>query len=72
MCDLKVELDAIAPGRDFTPEFENLAPLVEAGMVHVDARTVGVSEQGRPFVRLAAAAFDAYLPQNRTRHSVAV
>jgi coproporphyrinogen III oxidase-like Fe-S oxidoreductase len=31
-----------------------------------------VTESGRPFVRLVAAAFDAYLPQNNKRHSVAV
>jgi len=31
-----------------------------------------VTEAGRPFTRLVAAAFDAYLPQNQTRHSRAV
>ena len=31
-----------------------------------------VTEEGRPFVRLVAAAFDAYLPKNHKRHSVAV
>ena len=30
------------------------------------------AEEGRPFVRLVAAAFDAYLPENQQRHSVAV
>jgi oxygen-independent coproporphyrinogen III oxidase len=34
--------------------------------------TALVAETGRPFVRLVAAAFDAYLPQNHGRHSVAV
>ena len=31
-----------------------------------------MTEEGRPFVRLVAAAFDAYLPVNHKRHSVAV
>jgi oxygen-independent coproporphyrinogen-3 oxidase len=31
-----------------------------------------VTEQGRPFVRLVAAAFDAHLAQGRARHSIAV
>jgi oxygen-independent coproporphyrinogen-3 oxidase len=72
MCDLAVDLDALAPGQDFTPELQLLTDLTEAGMVRISGRRVVVTEQGRPFVRLAAAAFDAYLPQNHTRHSVAV
>jgi hypothetical protein len=35
-------------------------------------RVVTLSEGGRAFVRLAAAAFDAYLEHNKARHSVAV
>jgi hypothetical protein len=31
-----------------------------------------VTEAGRPFVRLVAAAFDAYLPEDQKRHSLAV
>jgi oxygen-independent coproporphyrinogen-3 oxidase len=31
-----------------------------------------VAEAGRPFVRLVAAAFDAYLRRGAQRHSVAV
>jgi oxygen-independent coproporphyrinogen III oxidase len=31
-----------------------------------------MTEEGRPFVRLVAAAFDAYLPQDNGRYSVAV
>ena len=48
-------------------------PLLEAeGLVQIDGKHITVTEQGRPFVRLAAAAFDAYLPKGRARHSVAV
>jgi coproporphyrinogen III oxidase-like Fe-S oxidoreductase len=35
-------------------------------------RQIVVTEKGRPFVRLVAAAFDAYLPQGQGRHSIAV
>jgi coproporphyrinogen III oxidase-like Fe-S oxidoreductase len=35
-------------------------------------RRIVVTEKARPFVRLVAAAFDAYLPQNHRRHSVTV
>ena len=79
MCDLAVDLDAIAAAEPearspdgFAAELDSLAPLVEAGMVGVDGRRIAVTDEGRPFVRLVAAAFDAYLPQNRSRHSVAV
>jgi len=79
MCDLAVDLDAAlaavpeaAPADGFAAEIEALAPLVDAGMVEFAGRRIGVTEAGRPFVRLAAAAFDAYLAQNRSRHSVAV
>ncbi len=79
MCDLTVDLDAAmatvpeaAVGDGFAAEILALGPLVEAGMVEIGGHRIGVTERGRPFVRLAAAVFDAYLPQNRSRHSVAV
>lgn len=72
MCDLALDLDAVAPGQDFSAEIAALEPLAAEDMVRIAGRKVTVTERGRPFVRLAAAAFDAYLPQNRTRHSIAV
>lgn len=72
MCDLALDLDAVAPGTDFTSEIEALAGLRDAGMVQIEERRIVVTDEGRPFVRLVAAAFDAYLPQNRSRHSIAV
>ncbi len=72
MCDLALDLDVVAPNTDFSAEIEGLAGLDSAGMVRIDGRRVVVTEEGRPFVRLVAAAFDAYLPQNRSRHSIAV
>ncbi len=52
--------------------FERLAPLVEDGLVRVDGHAISVTEDGRPYVRLVAAAFDCYLPQGTARHSRAV
>jgi oxygen-independent coproporphyrinogen-3 oxidase len=42
------------------------------GIVRRHGRQIVVTEKGRPFVRLVAAAFDAYLPHKHGRHSVAV
>jgi oxygen-independent coproporphyrinogen-3 oxidase len=72
MCDLAVDLDEMAAGQDLSTEIDRLTPLRDEGLVEIDRRRVMVTERGRPFLRLAAAAFDAYLPSNRTRHSIAV
>jgi oxygen-independent coproporphyrinogen-3 oxidase len=39
-----------------------LAPLIEDGLVAVDGHELRVLPAGRPFLRNAAAFFDAYLP----------
>lgn len=79
MCDLGVDLDTLPASKtsddldtSFAHELHDLDGLVAAGMVRIDGRRISITEEGRPFVRLVAAAFDAYLPQNRSRHSVAV
>ncbi|MEZ5789209.1 MAG: coproporphyrinogen III oxidase, partial [Xanthobacteraceae bacterium] len=78
MCDLAVDLDRLrsltdAPAAElFSQEFADLEPLAAAGMIEIEGRRIVVTDEGRPFVRLVAAAFDAYLPQNRSRHSIAV
>ncbi len=51
------------------PELESLA---EDGLLTLEGRHLRLTEQGRPFMRLAAAAFDAYLASSHARHSVAV
>ena len=40
--------------------------------ITIDGARVTVTERGRPYVRIAAAAFDAYLPATQKRHSIAV
>ncbi len=77
MCDLKVDLDDICARHGvsratFVPEMEKLAPMADDGLVTLAGNTVAVSETGRPFVRLVAAAFDAYLTSGKARHSRAV
>ena len=77
MCDLEVDTAAICRRHGAEPEavgrsLAALGPLAEDGLVEVDGARVGVTEAGRPFVRLAAAAFDAYLGAGQARHSRAV
>jgi len=72
MCDLAVDLNEVASERDFSTEIEALRPLQDQGLVESEGRHIAVTERGRPFLRLAAAAFDAYLPANQARHSIAV
>ena len=76
MCDLAVDLDAQAGAPaaaiDFSAELDALDTLSASGIVRRHGRRITVTEKGRPFVRLVAAAFDAYLPNNHKRHSVAV
>lgn len=76
MCDFSVDLGAFVGSNRvadrFRAELEALAPLEAEGLVHLHGDRIRVTEKGRPFVRLAAAVFDAYLPKARARHSVAV
>lgn len=76
MCDLAVDLDAVArhhgAGADFAPELASLAPLAADGIVAIDGHRLHLTEAGRPFVRLVAAAFDTYLQSGKARHSKAV
>jgi len=77
MCDLTVDLGeaCAAHGMDagiLDKDIEKLAPLREDGICSVEGHRISVSEIGRPFVRLVASAFDAYLDSGQGRHSKAV
>lgn len=77
MCDLKVDAAAIcrrhgAEPDVLLPSLAALAPLASDGLIRLDGARIAVTEAGRPFVRLAAAAFDAYLGTGQARHSRAV
>jgi oxygen-independent coproporphyrinogen-3 oxidase len=76
MCDLTVDLDQFScttkTGMRFSDELARLQELEAAGLLTINGHYISMTPEGRPFVRLAAAAFDAYLPQNKSRHSMAV
>jgi oxygen-independent coproporphyrinogen-3 oxidase len=78
MCDLCIDLDAIANNAadgakiEFDAELAALVSFEDEGMVRLDCRRIQVTEKGRPFIRLMAAVFDDYLQQGRARHSVAI
>jgi oxygen-independent coproporphyrinogen-3 oxidase len=73
MCDLEVDLDAVDGGADrFAAEITALHALAEEGLVTIEGARIAVTPEGRPYVRIAAAVFDAYLAASQKRHSVAV
>lgn len=77
MCDFAADFGAIALQHGFSIDaFDNarsaLSGLERNGVVEVTGRRVSVTERGRPFMRLAAAPFDAYLDAGAARHSAAV
>jgi oxygen-independent coproporphyrinogen III oxidase len=72
MCDFAVDLDQLGGVAGFAAKLDAVDAFSASGIVARNGHRVVVTENGRPFVRLVAAAFDAYLPQNNKRHSVAV
>jgi oxygen-independent coproporphyrinogen-3 oxidase len=78
MCDMAVDLDAIAGefnfdiATDFSEELESLQPFRENGSVLIEGGRIRITEKGRPYMRLVASVFDTYLAGAKSRHSVAV
>jgi oxygen-independent coproporphyrinogen-3 oxidase len=73
MCDLALDLDKAEGGAArFAPELEALAPLADAGLLTIAGGRITITDKGRPYVRIAAAAFDTYLAAGEKRHSLAV
>ena len=77
MCDLAVDLEAIAaehdaPVRQFLPALASLAAFQEDGIVTVDGFRITVAEEMRGLVRNVAAVFDTYLGGGAGRHARAV
>lgn len=70
MCDFRVDLGDGAP--EYEAELAALGPLEADGIVTVEDGVVAATEAGRPFIRLIAAAFDAYRSATGGRFSVAV
>lgn len=77
MCDFEVDFGAVAErhgyARDvFDAAQASLDTLATDGVINIEGRRLDVTERGKPFVRLVAAAFDAYLQAVPARHSSAV
>ena len=77
MCDLRVDLDAIAARCGLAPAafsdaLRALDGLRSLGAVTVDGGTIVIEEVWRATARLACAAFDSYLDNGVGRHAVAI
>jgi len=76
MCEFAADPRSIAAqfavNDPFVAEIESLGPLAAKGIVNIVGGRIVVTEMGRPFVRVVAAAFDSYLGAGAKRHSVAV
>jgi oxygen-independent coproporphyrinogen-3 oxidase len=73
MCDLEVDLDKLEGGAHyFAQELATFHSLAEEGLVRVEGSRIVMMPQARPFTRIAAAVFDAYLASGEKRHSLAV
>lgn len=77
MCDGHVDARAIgqkhnAPDGWWHDAFDTLEELQADGLLDLLSGTVRMSAKGRPLVRIAASAFDAYLHDSSARHSVSV
>ncbi len=72
MCDLALDLEEFGGAEGFAKEIETLQPLAAQGLITIEGARIAVTEIGRPFIRIAAAAFDAYLSAGTKRHSIAV
>ena len=73
----EANVETIARRHGMKPEqladgFERLQEMVDDGLAVIEGWTVRVTDSGKPFVRVAAAAFDSYLANSSARHSVAV
>jgi oxygen-independent coproporphyrinogen-3 oxidase len=72
-CDIGELLDEYNGIQDsFEQELEALLPFAADGFVRIDGNRIIVEEEGRPYLRLIASTFDAYLLNSHVRHSVAV
>ncbi|WP_044006944.1 oxygen-independent coproporphyrinogen III oxidase [Jannaschia sp. CCS1] len=77
MCDGWVDADAIgrrhnAPDGWWKEATDTLREMEGDGLLTLSNGKVVLTARGRPLMRIAAAAFDAYLEGSKARHSVAV
>ncbi len=74
MCEMRVDLAAIARAHDhapeeFAPELAALEPMVADGIARREGWRIAITDEGRPLARAVCAAFDAYLDPAELRHS---
>lgn len=72
LCQFRVDLGAVAPGRDFHEEIDLLAPFVAEGLAAVEGGVIVVTDAGRTVARVIAAVFDVFYRERTGRFSVAV
>ena len=72
MCDFEVDLDLIAPGREFAEELAMLAAMQRERLVEILGRRLVVTDAGRSIVRVVAAAFDTYRRAHAAQFSTAI
>jgi len=77
MCDFTLDYGALAlretgNARALDDARAGLEALAREGVLTHAGRSLRMTRAGAPFVRLAAACFDAYLAQGAARHSAAV
>ncbi len=76
MCDLQVDLKAIAKKHgkdvDFSEIMQKLEPFVEYGMAEVEDYKITLHMEYRLFCRIIASFFDEYLKKQKGKHSIAI
>jgi len=77
LCDFAVDLDDVAaahgaPVDVFDGALDALDRFLEDGLIDRQDRRIGLTEMGKPWVRVVAAAFDQYLEPDGARHARAV
>lgn len=73
MCSFAADLsDDVAADPALAADLERLGPLVAAGLVEREGARLSIPEAARPFARIVAANFDAYLKEASSRHAAAV
>lgn len=72
MCTLSVDLDDYGGPWTWCEELVALEPLQADGLVRVEGSRITIPPRARPFLRLVAAAFDAYLKPAPARYSKAI
>jgi oxygen-independent coproporphyrinogen III oxidase len=69
LCDFEVDLSQFGGRELFENSITQLSDLVKEGIAKVEGNIVGATEIGKPFVRLIAQYFDAYLNESGGKHS---